>query len=104
MRPKPDANGVVSTPFARPHDAENIGEYAYKSEEEFFSVDCFLYVRCAVVANGKEVYEAALKDPTKILKDLEFESLLAIANNAYELKTGDSNDPSTAQRGCHSLK
>lgn len=70
--------------------ARNIGEYAYISEEELFSVDTFLYARCAVVANGRQVYEAALNDPTRMLKDLEFESLLTMAPTAYEWKTGDS--------------
>jgi hypothetical protein len=77
--------------------AQNIGEYAYKSNEEFFSVDYFLYARCAVVANGKETYDDALKDPTKMLKDLEFESLVTIATTAYELKTRESLDDET---GC----
>jgi Protein of unknown function (DUF4240) len=77
--------------------ARNIGEYAYKSEDEFFSVDGFLYARCAVIANGKYVYESALKDPASMLKGLEFESLLSIASTAYELKTDHSFDHET---GC----
>ena len=77
--------------------ARNIGECSYRSEEDFFSADGFLYARCAVVANGKEVYEAALDDPTRMLKDLEFEALLALAPTAYERKTGDSFDYET---GC----
>ena len=35
--------------------AKNIGEYAYVDEEEFFSVDNFLYARCVVVANGRDL-------------------------------------------------
>lgn len=57
----------------------------------------FLYARCVVVANGRKFYEAALKDPTKMAKDLEFESLLYLAPRAYELKTGEDFGYST---GC----
>jgi hypothetical protein len=59
--------------------------------------DGFLYARCVVVANGKEFYEAVLKDPSKFPKNMEFESLLGLASGAYELKTGKEFEYST---GC----
>lgn len=71
----------------RAHAAE-IGEGAYV-DGEHFSVDMFLYARGAVVANGKEVFDAVVADPKSFPKDLEFESLLYIAAAAYETKTGE---------------
>lgn len=70
--------------------ASNIGKQSYSKETSHFSADWFLYVRCATVANGRDYCHAALIDPTNMPKDVEFEALLAIASDAYELKTGDS--------------
>jgi hypothetical protein len=39
------------------------------------------------VANGREYFELVLRDPSRIPKDMEFESLLYVARNAYERKT-----------------
>lgn len=61
------------------------------------SADGFVYARCAVIANGREFYEAVLRDPTKMPKDIEFESLLGLASGAYELKTGNEFEYTT---GC----
>ena len=76
--------------------AREIGEEAYVGPEEFFSVDWFLYVRCCVVANGLAFYETALKDPSKMPEDLEFESLLYVARTAHERKTGESLESTTS--------
>lgn len=55
----------------------------------FFSVDCFLYARCLVVANGKRHFRRVLKDPSLMPGgDDDFESLLYLAQRAYEEKTG----------------
>ena len=67
--------------------AEQIGEYAYR-EGEGFSVDWFLYARCAVVANGEQLYTRVLENPPEFPMDIEFESLLYLAPEAYERKTG----------------
>jgi hypothetical protein len=61
-------------------------------EDEYFSADEFLYVRCCVVANGKKFYESVLKNPKKMPKDLEFESLLRLAPEAFERRTGEDMD------------
>ena len=53
----------------------------------YISADYFLYWRCAVVANGKDIYERTLKKPRQFPKKLDFEPLLSIASKAYELKT-----------------
>jgi hypothetical protein len=69
--------------------AQEIGEDAYTTPDKHFSVDCFLYARCCVVANGKKFYEAILASPKDWPKDMEFEALLYVAGSAYERKTGD---------------
>jgi len=68
--------------------AKEIGEDAYVSEEEYFSVDGFLYSRCVVVANGEEFYNHILNNSKDFPKDMEFEAILGIAQEAYEQKTG----------------
>ena len=50
------------------------------------SVDGFLYARCVVVANGREYYEKVLQNPEAMPKDLEFEALLYLAQQAYAKK------------------
>lgn len=67
--------------------AENSGDNAYRPDAHF-SVDLFLYDRCAVVANGRQFFEDVLADPTLMPKDLSFEPLLYIASDAYQRKTG----------------
>ncbi|MFK7978900.1 MAG: DUF4240 domain-containing protein [Saprospiraceae bacterium] len=62
--------------------AENIGENAY-GKGKYFSGDEFLYIRCAVIANGKKTYEEILKTPAKILKNKSFTPLLYLAERAY---------------------
>jgi len=68
--------------------ARNIGEGAYTGRDDFFSVDGFLYSRCAVVANGRDYFESVLINAAAMPKDLEFEPLLYVAADAYTLKTG----------------
>ncbi len=65
--------------------ALHIGEDAW-APDRYFSVDNFLYARCCVVANGKDMYEKVLNDPTQMPKDLTFEELLYIPSEAYEQK------------------
>jgi hypothetical protein len=48
--------------------ASNIGKDAYDPESDYVSADGFLYARCVVVANGREFYEAVLKDPRDSFK------------------------------------
>ena len=52
----------------------------------YLSSDEFLYTRCCVVANGQDFYETVLRDPNQIRGDLEFESLLYIAKDAWSQK------------------
>jgi hypothetical protein len=75
----------------RAHACE-IGEDAFKSEDEHFSLDMFLYSRCCVVANGQDVYAAVLAKPSEFPKDVEFEPLLYVASEAYEKKMGEEWD------------
>ncbi len=71
--------------------ASSIGPDSYKGENEFFSADYFLYVRCCVVANGKDFYNHVLNNPTEMPKEIDFEALLYLADDAYnkKLKTED---------------
>ena len=57
-------------------------------EDGYFSADLFLYARCAVVANGKNVYNKILNQPTSFPKNLFFEALLELPNKAWMKKTG----------------
>ena len=68
--------------------AKEIGEGSY-SEGNHFSVDWFLYARCAVVANGKELYDRVLAHPSAFPKNMEFEALLGISAAAHYAKTGE---------------
>ncbi len=59
------------------------------SDDDYFSVDIFLYGRCCVVANGRASYETVLGDPDKMPKDCTFESLLYLHQEAWEMKHGE---------------
>ena len=63
-----------------------------KRASDYLSPDQFLYSRCACVANGKRFYEHVRLHPKRFPKDLEFESLLNLAADAYERKTGEDFD------------
>jgi hypothetical protein len=57
-------------------------------EDGYLSVDDFLYVRCAVVANGQAYYDNILRSPDEMPTHITFESLLYVASEAYEKQTG----------------
>lgn len=67
--------------------ASNIGEESYINENEPFSVDYFLYVRCCVVANGKDFFSDVLKNPEEMPEEMDFEALLYLPEEAYTKKT-----------------
>ncbi len=69
--------------------AKNIGEYSYKEDtQDHFSPDLFLYIRCSVIAKGKENFELTLKNPQNMSKDNSFEPLLFLASEAYKRRMG----------------
>ncbi len=68
------------------------GELDPDNGDDYISADDFLYLRCAVVANGQDMYEAVLRNPEKMLHGLEFEALLGLPERAYEDKTGQDFD------------
>ena len=72
-----------------------LGEIDPDDGEQYVSADDFLYSRCVVVANGKELYESVVRDPEKAPRGLEFEALLYLAQAAYEEKTGEEYDHAT---------
>ena len=63
---------------------------AYMANEgaDYLSVDDFLYVRCAAVAEGKTYFDHILKTPSELSNEIAFEPLLNLADEAYTLKTG----------------
>ncbi|MBO0593936.1 DUF4240 domain-containing protein [Cellulophaga sp. E16_2] len=65
-------------------NAKNIGENSF--ENEYFSADYFLYIRCCVIANGKSMFESVIVDSKKMPKDLDFEPILYLSSSAYETK------------------
>jgi|JI10StandDraft_1071094.scaffolds.fasta_scaffold686181_1 predicted DNA-binding WGR domain protein len=67
--------------------ASNIGEEGYKGEDQHFSVDYFLYVRCCVVANGKDYFDMVVSNPGQMPKEMDFEPLLYLPMEAYNKKT-----------------
>ena len=69
--------------------AKEIGEDSYTEDDQYFSVDGFLYSRCVVVANGKELFEKVLSNPKEFPKDMEFEAILYVAQEAYEQKNDE---------------
>lgn len=66
--------------------ASNIGPDSYRGDNVYFSVDYFLYVRCCVVANGKDYYYHVINNPAAMPKEMDFESLLYFADNVYNAK------------------
>ena len=68
--------------------AAQIGDLAYQKDAENFSPDAFLFARCCAVANGRDAYEKARKNPSDMPKGLEFAPLLRIANEAYRRQKG----------------
>ena len=59
----------------------------YDEKNNYISLDCFLYMRCFIVAKGEEFYNSVLSCPQKMPKDVDFEILLSVASEAYEKKT-----------------
>ena len=64
-------------------------------EPDLLSGDSFLYARCVVVANGRSFYEGVLASPSKMPKDMEFESLLYMAQRAEERRIGHTEGINT---------
>ena len=71
------------------------GELDPENGDDYISADDFLYSRCVVVANGQEFYAFVLNNPTEMPRDMEFESLLFLAANAFEQNTGDDYEHAT---------
>ncbi|MFK8161515.1 MAG: DUF4240 domain-containing protein [Lewinella sp.] len=55
------------------------------------SSDSFLYARCFVVANGRDLYYQVINNPTKF-PDEWFEDILNVPGKAYEKKVGTPLD------------
>jgi len=68
--------------------ARESGDEIWLGEPDQVSIDGFLDVRCAVVASGRDMYDSVRANPTLMPKNESFESLLYVAQGAYERKTG----------------
>jgi hypothetical protein len=62
--------------------------YLKNEDDDYLSVDDFLYIRCAVVAEGKAYFDKVLQNPSEFPADLSFEPILNLPDQAYEIKTG----------------
>ncbi|MFM8486098.1 MAG: DUF4240 domain-containing protein, partial [Bacteroidota bacterium] len=58
----------------------------------YFSADDFLYVRCAVVAEGKAYYQKIIETPAELSAHTDFEHILSVASEAYMRQTGREFD------------
>jgi Protein of unknown function (DUF4240) len=67
---------------------EHAKAYMNQQTDDYFSVDDFLYVRCAAVAEGREYYEKIKNNPSELSPDIDFEHILSVAADAYKRKTG----------------
>ncbi|TDN36726.1 hypothetical protein A8B98_08045 [Hymenobacter sp. UV11] len=63
----------------------------------YISVDDFLYCRCCVIINGRKFYEFTLDYPKNWPVDGTFESVLYLAQKAYERKTADEDYPHSSE-------
>jgi hypothetical protein len=67
---------------------------AAKIIEGYVSDDSYLYFRCWLISQGRDVYEKAIENPDSIAAIIhkdetpEFEGLLSVANKVYKAKTG----------------
>lgn len=68
--------------------ARHIGRESYRGKNEYFSQSWFLNVRCCAIANGRELFEEVLNDPSEMPKGLGFRALCRVAEDAYQRKTG----------------
>ncbi len=69
---------------------EHAKAYMHQQSDDYFSADDFLYVRCAVVAEGRQYYETIKANPSDLSITIDFEHLLSVAAEAYLRKTGRS--------------
>lgn len=66
---------------------------ACEKEDEYVSDDSFLYSRCVALINGKDYYNKVKAGKITELWTMEFESLLYVSSNAWELKHGNDDFP-----------
>ena len=83
---------ILSEKLYRLDTKTHANTYKTKHDDGYLSVDDFLYVRCAVVAEGKDYYENTLNNPSELPIEIAFEQLLSLADAAYHQKTGKKMD------------
>lgn len=84
--------------------AVHLGSNRYaQDEDKHFSVDDFLYSRCAVVANGRTFYESVLQNPRRMPKEFTFESILYLPEKAWKMKTGRDDYDYSPETWCETF-
>lgn len=84
--------------------AVHLGSNRYAPEEDkHFSVDDFLYSRCAVVVNGRAFFESVLQNPRRMPKEFTFESVLYLPEKAWKLKTGKDDYDYSPETWCETF-
>lgn len=81
-------------------DANDFGVMgAQKIINGYVSDDSYLYFRCWLIGQGKNIYSETLKNPDYLVNVItknhaicEFEGLMYVATNAYEKVTGKKED------------
>lgn len=63
-------------------DTKEIAKSVYKNQE-YFSDDEFLYIRCTALVNGKPYYNAIVNRRRKLKADMEFETILYVPMYAW---------------------
>lgn len=66
---------------------------ACEKEDEYVSDDSFLYSRCVALINGKDYYNRVKAGIITTIWKMEFESILYVPANAWELKHGNDDYP-----------
>jgi hypothetical protein len=70
------------------------------------SDDPFIYFRCWLISQGKQVYESAINNPDNLAQIVkkkqrtDLEELLYVATNAYKKKTGKEEDETFPRDVC----
>ena len=72
-------------------DTKEIATRTYK-DEDYFSGDDFLYVRCTALINGKPYYNAIVNKRKKLNSDTEFEAILYAPSYAWARTHGKGEE------------
>ena len=72
--------------------AENMGDTPTVDGDPYYSPEGFLHARCSAVGSGEATYNDIRENPANMPKDMEFQALLHLADQAWERKHGHEPD------------